>query len=133
MALNPKFSAASRNAALDALTALLNNGYLRIYQGTQPADPDTALGSVTLLAELRLGATAFAGAANGSAAANAITQDSAADATGTAQFFRAFASNGSTAVHDGTCGTSGCNLNLASVAIQAGAPVSVSSFSITAG
>ena len=72
MALNPKRSNAAVSAAADAVCPLLNNGYLRIYSGTQPATADTALSSNTLLAELRFGATAFGAASNGVATANSI-------------------------------------------------------------
>jgi hypothetical protein len=43
-------SAANRNAALDARVARLNGGYLRVYSGTRPANPDTAGAGQTLLA-----------------------------------------------------------------------------------
>lgn len=131
MANNPKLSNAGANAAADAVTALLNNGYLRIYSGTQPADADAALSGNTLLAELRYNATAFGAASAGVATANAITQDSSADATGTASFFRSLKSDGTSVVYDGSVGTSGADLNLNSVAIQSGAAVSVSSLTYT--
>jgi hypothetical protein len=135
MALNPKRSAAAANAACDAMAALLNTGYLRIYDSTggtgQPATPETAIGSQVLLAELRFGATAFGGASGGVATANTITADSDANATGTATWYRCLASNGTTAVHDGSVGTSGCNLNIPSTAIVQHAEVSVTSFTLT--
>jgi len=125
-----KTAIATRNVELDAKSALLNSGYLRIYTGAQPATPETAPSGV-LLAELRFGNPAFAAAAAGAITANAITSDSSADATGTAGWFRALKSDGATAVFDGTVGTSGADLNLNSVAIQSGAIVSVSSLTIT--
>lgn len=128
-----KISNAAANAEVDALTALLANGKLRIYSGTQPASADTALSGNTLLAELTMGATAFGAAAAGVATANAITQDSAADATGTASFFRAFKSDGTTVVCDGSVGTATSDLILNSVAIQSGAAVAVSAWTITQG
>ena len=131
MALNPKLSDTAANAATDAVTALLNNGYLRIYDGTQAANANTAVGAQVKLAELRFGATAFGAAAAGIATANAITSDSSADATGTATWFRALKSDGTTVVFDGWVGTSGASLNLNSVAISAGAAVSVSAFTYT--
>lgn len=42
MAKNTQLSNAAVNAEADALSALLNTGYLRIYSGTQPATADTA-------------------------------------------------------------------------------------------
>jgi len=132
MALNFHESHAAANAAANAVAALCNNGYLRIYDGTQPTDANTAVGSQVKLAELRFGATAFGAASNGVATANAITDDSDADATGNASWFRVLESDGSTVVFDGSVGTSGCNLNINSVAIQAHTTVSVTSLTYTA-
>lgn len=131
MALNPKRSNAAVNAAADAVTALLNNGYLRIYDGTQPATANTAITTQTLLAELRFNATAFGAASNGVSTANSITADSSADATGTASWFRALKSDGTTAVFDGSVGLSSADMVLNSTSIAAGAAVSVSSFTYT--
>jgi hypothetical protein len=122
---------AQRSRAADAVTARANNGRLRIYSGTAPADANAALSGNTLLADLPFGATAFAAAANGVATANAITTDSSADATGTATFFRALESDLTTVVFQGTVGTSGAELNLSSVSVIAGGPVSVSSLTYT--
>lgn len=131
MALNPKRSNAAANAAVDAMAALLNNGYLRIYDGTQAADADTAVGAQVLLAELRFGATAFGAGVAGVATANAITSDSSANATGTASWFRALESDGTTVVYDGSVGTATADLILNSTAIAAGAAVAVSSLTLT--
>ncbi len=131
MALNPKTAVAIRNAMLDALGDQADNGYLRIYDGTQPADADTAITTQTLLAELRLNAAAFPAASGGVLTANAITGDAAANATGTATWFRVLKSDGTTVLFDGSVGTSGANLNLNSVAIQSGAAVDVTSLTYT--
>src|SRR5574338_1059976 len=131
MANNPQLSDAAASAAADAVVDLLDNGYFRIYDGSQPADANTAITTQTLLAELRFNATAFGAASAGVATANAFTSDSSANATGTASWFRALKSDGTTVMFDGSVGTSGCDLNLNSVAISSGAAVSVSSFTFT--
>lgn len=131
MALNPQLANVAASAAADAVCALANTGYLRIYDGTQPANADTALGAQVLLAELRFGATAFGAAANGVATANAITADASANASGTASWFRVLKSDGTTALWDGSVGTATANLILNSVAISSGAAVSVSAFTYT--
>lgn len=131
MALDTRLSNVAANAGIDAIAALLNNGYIRIYSGTRPATADTALSGNTLLAEPRFGATAFASAVAGVATANAITDDSTADATGTATFARLLKSDGTTAVEDLEVGTSGANINLNSTAIQINARVSISSMTLT--
>lgn len=131
MALNTQLSNAGVNAEADALAALLNTGYLRIYDGTQPATADTAVGAQVLLAELRFGATAFGAAVAGVLTANAITADSSANATGTAAWFRALKSDGTTAIMDGTVGTASANMIIATTSIAAAQTVSCSSFTHT--
>lgn len=131
MAHSPKLANLTVNAEAEALSDLFDTGYLRIYSGTKPVDADTALSGNTLLAELRFGNPAFGAAVNGVLTANALTQDSSADATGTATFFRAFRSDGTTVIMDGEVGVSGSDLNLNSVAIQAGTIVQVTSMIIT--
>jgi hypothetical protein len=132
MANNLKRSNEAANTEADYVGDLLNNGYLRIYDGTQPATADTAITSQVLLAELRFNATAFGAPSNGVVTAAALTKDSSANATGTATWFRALKSDGTSVIFDGSVGTSGCDLNLNSVAIQSGAEVDVTSFTYTA-
>jgi len=131
MALTPRLSNAAASAAADAVVDLLNNGYLRIYDGTQAATADTAIGSQVLLAELRFNATAYGAASNGVATANAFTGDASANATGTATWFRALASNGTTVYFDGSVGTSDANLVLGSVSITTGQTVDVTALTYT--
>lgn len=122
---------AVKNATLDTYGANFNNGTLKVYAGTVPTDANTALSGQTLLGTLTFGATAFAAASAGSMSANAITQDSAADASGTATFYRALKSDGTTVIEQGAVGTSGAELNLNTTAIVTGGPILVSSFTRT--
>jgi hypothetical protein len=131
VANNMKESNALANAMVDAMTALAATGYIRIYDGTQAADADTALGAQVLLAELRFGGTAFGAAAAGVATANAITSDSSANATGTATWFRVLKSDGTTVLWDGSVGTSGADMNLNTVSIVAAAAVAISAMTFT--
>lgn len=132
MATNFKRADAAVNEEAERVGALLNNGYLRIYNGSQPANGDAAI-TGTLLAELRFNATAVTGsAAAGVATFAAITQDSSADNAGTATHFRALKSDGTTKVFDGNVGTSASDCNINAVAIAAGAVVSVTSMTYTA-
>jgi hypothetical protein len=120
-----------RNEALDALRDNLANGLLRIYSGPRPTDADTALAGNTLLAELTFGATAFPAAANGILTANAITQDNAADANGTASFARLFEANGTTVFCDLSVGTGAAEINFATLQFVAGLVVQVTSLTIS--
>lgn len=131
MANNPKRTTTAANAACDAMAALANSGRLKVYDGTQPATANTAVTTQTVLADLTMNATAFGAAVAGVATANAITQDSSADATGTATWFRLYKSDNSTVILDGSVGTSGCDLNLSTTSIVAGAAVSITAFTLT--
>lgn len=128
---NLKLSNNVVNPQADALSDLADNGYLRIYDGTQPATADTAITTQVLLAELRFNADAAPSAVDGVLTFNAITQDSNANNTGTASWFRALKSDGSTVLFDGTVGVGGSDLNIAITAIVAGAIVGVTSFVYT--
>jgi hypothetical protein len=133
MASNLKYAVTLKNGQLDQITsAISTSGLLRIYSGTQPTNPDTALSGNTLLAELACSATFAPGASGGILTASAITADSSADATGTATFGTLTTSGGTRKV-DFSVGTSGADLNLNTVSIVSGAQVSVSSAAITAG
>lgn len=132
------YTAVLQRNRLDEITALIDGGpaagLIRIYSGTRPTNADTALSGNTLLAELTFSDPSFPAATGtpGTLTASAITDDTSADATGTATFFRAVDSTGA-AVMDGDVGTSGSDLNLNVVAITTGINVSITSFVITAG
>lgn len=138
MALNTKISNNAAKAACDAIVDLLDGGagagHLKIYDGTQATDPDTAVGAQVLLADLTLSDPAFGAAADanpgGRATASTITGDSSANATGTASWFRAETSD-PTAVIDGSVGTSSADLILGSVSITAGVQVNITSWTVT--
>jgi len=127
---------AARNAAINAMAALVDGGSLRIYSGTEPASANAALAGNTLLAELPLSATAFGAAVNGVVTANAITADTSADATGTPTFYRLLTSGG-TAVYQGDAAEdpgSGEELILSDLSagqIVQGGSVTVTSLTIT--
>jgi hypothetical protein len=132
LANNPLPYDATVIGAVNAVTALLNSGFLNIYTGSQPALNGSITG--TLLASLTFSATAFpsatASAGTVTATANSIGNAIAAS-TGTAGYFALLASNDSTVVATGSVGLSGADLNLSTLSITAGQTVSCSSFLIT--
>lgn len=130
MAHNPKLSNAGANYGADGVVDQLDNGYLRIYSGSQPTDADTAIGAQVKLAELRLGTPAFGSAVAGVATANAITGDFNTVA-GTAAWFRILKSDGTTVICDGTVGTSGCDINLNTTTIDTSGSVNITTFTYT--
>jgi hypothetical protein len=129
-----RVSTASRNTMIDAWTALLNGGSIRIYDGSRPATPETAVSTQTLLATLTFGSPAFGSAASASAAANAITADSAIDTNGTAAWARILTSGG-TAVADCTVSATGGggDIQFPTVSFVAGVEASISSFTVSLG
>ncbi len=121
----------ARNAQADALARLLDNGSIKVYSGSAPANVDAALSGNTLLATCPLSATSAPAAASGSLTFNTITDDSSIDASGNAAFYRTFKADGTTAVTQGTVGTSGESMTLADLALVAGGTLSISSMTHT--
>lgn len=129
------FNVTLRNAMLDAITSRAGaSAILRIYSGTRPA---TAGAETTILAQLTCNASAFAPASSsGVLTLNAITSQPSAAATGTATWFRIYASNGTTHVLDGSVSTQAAgtgDLQLDSTSIVTGGTVAITSATITAG
>lgn len=132
MPKNTQISAATINQQADALARRLDDGYLRIYTGIQPATADTAISGNTLIAEMRFAAIAAPAAING-----AITfdppQSTFAQAGGTATWYRCLMADGTTAILDGSIGAAGDDPNLivASPIITAGQVVLIGALSHT--
>lgn len=137
MANNFKISNVVAKTLADALGGAFDGGtaaIITIYTDSQPTDPDTAIGAQTLLATLTMSATAFGaatdGAPGGLITADTITDDSEADATGTAAWFRILDQAGGNVICDGECGTSGADLNFNTLSFTAGSAVSITSLTI---
>lgn len=126
-----RLGTATRNAACDAIVDLLDvggAGSVKIYTSTQPGSVGGTYG--TLLGTLTFSSTAFGSASTGTATAASITSDTSADASGTAGTF-ALLTNGGTVHSDGTCGTSGADMNFDNNVIVAGGTIAISSLTIT--
>lgn len=132
---NVRPSNAARNAQVNAIRDLLDagaaGGTINIYNGTQPATGETALAGNTLLATLTFSGTSAPNAAAGVLTFSAITEDSSADATGTATFARLRDSNGVDVI-DMDVGVSGASINLNTVSIVAAGAVRMTSGTLTA-
>ena len=138
MANNFNLANATAQAMANAFTTALDAGtaaIIRIYDGTQAADPDTAVGAQVLLAELTMSATSFGAATDANPGAlitaSAITSDSSANATGTASWFRMLTQAAGTTIADGSVGTASADLIMNTVSITSGSIVAISSFTIT--
>lgn len=125
-------STAIRDLQADAIIDTIPAGALvRIYTGAAPANC-AAAASGTLLAELALPNPV--GTKSGQVITfGTITGDASADATGTAGHWRVVNSAGTTCYLQGTCGTSGADMNLNTTSITAGVAVDITSWTITIG
>lgn len=130
-------STAARNAACDAIVDLVDAGtppgLLKIYDATGGVPAITsAISTQVLLGTLTMSTTAFGSASTGVATAATITQDSSADATGTAAFFRITNAAG-TAIIQGTCTATGGggDLVLVTTSIVATQPIQITSLTFT--
>jgi hypothetical protein len=116
MALNSQYSMNTRNVAAAAIAALCDGGKLRIYDGVQPADANTAITTQNLLAEFALPNPCFGAPGSGIEAANAIAATSVLRA-GTATWGRIVKADGTTVVMDGSVGLAAANIVLNSVTL----------------
>jgi len=118
-------------AISNAIDAGVGAGLIRIYDGVQPAKGGAA---TTLLAELTFTDPSATSIATGVLTFDTITQDSSANATATATWFRMLTS-AAAFVLDGTVTATGGggDMTLTTTSIVATQPVSISSATITAG
>lgn len=134
MALAFRITAAVASAMANAFTTANDAGtaaVIQIYTASQPATPETAVGAQTLLGTLTMSATSFPAASSGVLTANAITDDTSADATGTAAWFRMSTQSGGTAICDGSVGTATCDMIVNTTAFTSGSTISCTSCVIT--
>lgn len=150
-----RLSTAMRNAILGHSTGdnasfkdLFQDGIIRIFSGSQPADADTAESGTQLLEITESGGTFTPGAAAnglefGDASGGSISKAAAetwqgdASNTGTAGYFRFYDNDVDTGAgtdkirFDGAIATSGAELNLSSTSIVATATTTIDAFTIT--
>jgi hypothetical protein len=124
MASNLKYSNGTRDAQQTGLITYAGSGsIIRLYDGTQPANANTAISTQTLLVSLTV-AGSFGTDSNGTITLGSVTSGTAV-ASSTATFFRIVKSDGTTVVMDGSVGTSGADMNLNSVVISSGQTVAI--------
>lgn len=132
---NVRIADTGRDAMMNEFDDQCNAGTaatIKIYSGTQPATADTALSGNTLLAELVASAIMWGVSSNGVLTLASVTDDSSANATGTATFARIETqSSGGVTVFDCDVGTTGTTIILNSVSIVSGGTVSITSGTMT--
>ena len=142
MALDTRISIAFAIAMMDAGAVLFDEGTVGVVlEGRttpRPADPDAAVTGTLLFALNSDDAVTFAGAVDDApgalATAGVIDDDTSANATGTLLYLRASSANTvDTPLNDhmdGEAGTSGADFNFNTLAIVAGATVSLTSWTL---
>jgi len=129
MASNLKYSNGTRDAQQQGLIVYAGSGALiKIYNGTQPANANTAISTQTLLVSLPVSGS-FGTDSNGTITLSSVTNGTAV-ATATAEFFRIFKSDGTTVVMDGSVGTTDADMILDNTSIATGQIVSITSGTI---
>ena len=126
---------ALRNARLDAIRNAIDagatGGLIEIRTGAAPAAVEDA-DAGTILGTLTYSATSAPNAAAGLLTFSAITQDAAADATGTAEHARITDSNGVPVFDCSVTATGGGGvIELNTVSIVTGGPISITSFELS--
>lgn len=130
-----QYSVAVRNARLDAVEVTIGtSAVLKIFDGTKPstcADADAG----TVLATCSLPSDWLAAASSGSKAKSGTWEDTSADNTGSADYFRLYASNGTTCHAQGTVTATGGggDMTVDSINFTSGQAFTVTSFTLTAG
>jgi hypothetical protein len=121
-------STAARNAATDAVTALIStSGKLKFRLTGTVGSPGTAV------ATLSLSATAFGASSSGTATANAITSDTNATGNASAVATATLETSGGTVVIHCAVAASGSDINMTNgLTVASGDTVSCSSLTYTA-
>ena len=132
-----QYSDSVRNAQLDAVESTIGTAaVLKIYDLTAgaPADCSAAI-TGTVLATITLPSDWMNAASSGSKTKLGTWSDSSADASGVADFWRLFASDGTTCGAQGTVTATGGggDLQLDNTSIAAAQSVTISTFAISAG
>jgi hypothetical protein len=129
---NLKLSDLCASDMANAAGLLRSGGFIDIYDGAQPANANTAIVSQVLLVTLTFGTPGFGAAAYGVSVADPIASG-VAIANGTASWYRTYKIDHTTAVTDGSVGTtgSGSNLELNTTTIGVGNVVACVSWTFT--
>lgn len=139
-----KFSTGLRNGMLgtSGFKALMDNCFVKVYAGTEPATADDSIGSATLLATLTVGGNGTTGLTFAAPVGDTITKNTSeawtgtAVATGVGTFFRVVkgtdtgASSTTEARIQGSVGTLGADMNLSSASFTSGTPFTLNYFSV---
>ena len=122
-------STAARNAATDAVTALIGTSGNLVFR----ISPSSVASPGTAVATLPLSATAFGASSSGTATANSITSDTNATGNASPVAFATLQTSGGTVVIHCAVAASGSDINMTNgLTVNSGDTVSCSSLTYTA-
>ena len=122
-------STAARNAATDAVTALISTSGKLVFR----ISPSSVASPGAVVATLTFSATAFGASSSGTATANAITSDTNAAGNASPVLFATLQTSGGTIVIHCAVAASASDINLTNgLTVSAGDTVSCSSLTYTA-
>ncbi len=122
-------STAARNAATDAVTALISTSGNLVFR----ISPSSVASPGTAVATLPLSATAFGASSSGTATANAITSDTNATGNASPVAFATLQTSGGTIVIHCAVAASGSDINMTNgLTVASGDTVTCSSLTYTA-
>lgn len=130
-----QLSVAVRNARLDSIESTIGtSAVLKVWSGSVPATCATA-DSGTQLASPSLPSDWMANASSGAKAKSGTWEDTSADATGTAGYFRIYESTGATCHIQGTVTATGGggDMTVDNTSFASGQDFTVTSFTLTDG
>ena len=130
-----QFSTLVRNAELDAIETQIGvSAVLKVFTGSPPANCATG-NSGTLLASVSLPSDWMAAASGGVKAKSGTWQEASADGSGTAGYYRIYASDGTTCGSQGTVTATGGggDMTVDNAVFAAGQSFTVVTFQWTAG
>ncbi len=119
MSKNPSLAQISVDAQNDAISLLLDAGFIDLFDGTQPASSDTPITTQNLLSSHSFSSPAFNPSVGGIATANSVGS-SVILLNGIVTWFRAYKSDHLTAVQDGSVDTIDADLIVSTTVFVAG-------------
>jgi len=133
MASKLNYSTSLRNAKMDAITTQVGNaGIVKVYDNSaaQPAGPGTAVPGGSILLTTFTCGSPYAPGSSGGVLSPTIPAIVNGVATGTQLWWRQYKSDGTTAVIDGSAGTSGADMNMSGTVVN-GQPIQIISWTFT--
>jgi hypothetical protein len=128
MAKNTKLATDIIDGQADLLAAALKDGFIDIYDGSQPESPETDVGNRKMCVSLKLGSPAFMPAVKGVISANPIQPGRIIADVNPATWARLYRADHKTPVMDVSVGTKDANIIVPTTHMVSGVTMGVSSF-----